>query len=110
MSHEGVQEEPLRVGAGGFVLLPLGDGLAHRCPPSVCSVPAGGLQARPWRQQQRAGTRDGRMLEQIEVTIPARIADDVPAIYAGLGGRQRLFATGCPARGTSAGSARRPHR
>lgn len=38
-------------------------------------IPAAGSESRPWRQQQRAGTRDDRMLEQIVVTIPARIAD-----------------------------------
>ena len=38
------------------------------------SMPAATSESRPWRQQQRAGTRDDRMLEQIEVTIPSRIA------------------------------------
>lgn len=45
-------------------------------------IPAAGSESRPWRQQQRAGTRDDRMLEQIEVTIPARIADIDLAIPA----------------------------
>ena len=38
------------------------------------SIPAANSESRPWRQRQSAGTRDDRMLEQIEVTIPARIA------------------------------------
>lgn len=40
----------------------------------MLTVPAAHSESRPWRQQQRAGTRDDRMLDQIEVTIPARIA------------------------------------
>ena len=38
------------------------------------STPAAESELRPWRQQLRGGTRDDRMLDQIEVTIPARIA------------------------------------
>ncbi|MDP1876422.1 MAG: Fic family protein [Actinomycetota bacterium] len=38
-------------------------------------IPAAGSEPRPWRQRQRAGTREDRIVEQIDVTIPARIAD-----------------------------------
>jgi Fic family protein len=38
-------------------------------------IPAAVDESRPWRQRQRAGTREDRILEQIEVTIPAHIAD-----------------------------------
>ena len=43
-------------------------------------IPAAGSESRPWRQRQRAGTRDDRMLDQIAVIIPARIADLALAI------------------------------
>lgn len=49
-------------------------------------IPAAGRETRPWRQRQRAGTREDRTLEQIEVTIPGRIADldlVIPADIAG---------------------------
>jgi hypothetical protein len=38
-------------------------------------VPPARLEERPWRQSQRAGAREDRMLGRIEVCIPARLAD-----------------------------------
>jgi len=40
----------------------------------VFRVPSVTVQVRPWRQAQRAGTREDRQLDRIEVTIPPPIA------------------------------------
>lgn len=36
----------------------------------------------PWRQSHRSGTRDDRMLDEVEVSIPPRIAQATPALEA----------------------------
>jgi len=41
----------------------------------VFPFPAVTYEARPWRQRQRAGTRDDRILDRIEVAVPAPIAE-----------------------------------
>lgn len=41
---------------------------------STADWPAHTVEVRPWRQTRRAGTREDRMLTQIEVAIPPKIA------------------------------------
>jgi Fic family protein len=48
----------------------------------VFRVPSVTVQVRPWRQAQRAGTREDRLLDRIEVTIPPPIASHDFAIPA----------------------------
>lgn len=49
--------------------------------------PAQRIEIRPWRQTQRGGSRDDRMLREIVVSLPARIADAPVPIDAELAAR-----------------------
>lgn len=49
--------------------------------------PAHRVEIRPWRQAQRSGSRDDRMLREITVSLPARIAEASVPIDAELAAR-----------------------
>ena len=49
--------------------------------------PAQRVETRPWRQAQRGGSRDDRMVREIAVSLPASIADAVVPIDAELAAR-----------------------
>ena len=57
------------------LFLVIGNKQEYGYPCSVFRIPAARHESRPWRQRQRAGTRDDRLVQEISVTIPTNISD-----------------------------------